>query len=264
MADPFDSPKSLINHTKEDFSDLVTICKTAFQNGGYAHIIDREPETGHKRYKIKFTGSIPSRARYVANNILINLRHALDQALVASIETITRTKAGRVYFPIANSPADLKGRLRNIPEALHPILTSFEPYPRGSGYVGGNDFLCAVTKVVGPNKHQITLSPSLDMGPGFGIDTLRETGKVFKMNLPPVWDMANGEMILATVADDCDLHYDFKVAFQIAFGDAGPMFRQPVIPVLHKFTAIVERIILALEAETRRIGLIDPPRVGVP
>ncbi len=261
MTDPFDSPKSLVNHAKEDFTELVTICKRAFASGGYDQIIDREPDTGHKRYKLTFTGKIPSRARYVGNNVLNNTRHALDQALVASVETLTGVRAGRIYFPFATSPADLEGRLNShaykaVPRTLHPILNSFEPYPRGPGYVGGNDFLCAVTKTIGPNKHQITLSPGLDMGAGFGVETLRATGKVYKMKLPPVWDMANGEMILATVADDCELQYDFKVLFHVAFGDAGPMFRHPVIPTLHQFINIAEGFVLALEAETRRLGFL--------
>ena len=113
MASPFDSPKSLIKHAREDLLDLIAICKKAFAGGGYDHIIDRDSDTGHKRNKIKFTGSIPSRAGYVGSNILNNLRHALDQALIASVANLTGHRGGIIYFPFATSPIDLKGRLNS-------------------------------------------------------------------------------------------------------------------------------------------------------
>lgn len=255
----FESPKLLVQHAREDLGELIAIGKKIFTTTSHDNIVDRDPQTGHKRFKVKYTGQIPSRARYVGSNVLNNLRHALDQALVASAEALTGRSCGKIYFPFANSPSDLNGRLRSdaykdLPVSLHPILNALQPYPSGQGYVGGNDFLCAVTKVVGPNKHQITLNPGLDMGPEFRLDTLAVTsGQVYRMDIPPVWDITNGEAILATGSDDLDIKYDFKVMFHIAFGDAGPMFRHPVIPVLHKFASEAERIVLGLEAETNRI-----------
>ena len=258
MSAGFDSPKSLISHAKEDLSNVIATSKEVFRRGGHEQIIDREPETGHKRYKIRFAGKVPARVSYDINNILNNLRHSLDQGLVASVEALTGKRSGTIYFPFRTSKSDLGSwflskEFSAVPADLYPLLQSFEPYPRGAGYAGGNDLLCAIAKIVGPNKHQVTIKAALNLGPSFKADTLRSTGRVYMMGMPPIWDMANNEMVLATVADDCELHYDLKFEFYVAFGDPGPLFREPVIPVLNEFASIAERIVLGLEAETSRI-----------
>lgn len=258
MIENFESPKYLLDHVNKDLQKLITINKEAFATGAYQHIVDREPKTGHKRFKVKFTGTIPSDARYLANNIITNARHSLDQALAASVEILTGKPAGLIYFPFSNSLADLRGRLKSrayqtVPVALRPILEGFQPYPRGEGYIGGNDFLCAIAKANGPNKHQITLTPGFAMGPQTYIRALEVKGYAYEVIVPPVWDMANGELIIAITADDAEVRYDLQTTFHIAFGDAGPLFRQPVIPALHKFIGIAQSIVLGLEAETRRI-----------
>jgi hypothetical protein len=255
MSDPFESPKSLIRHAREDLEEFKAICKSAVTGHDcYANVTDVDPHTGNKTFKIKFTGTIPSRARYTASNILNNLRHSLDQTLVASVEELTGRRSGELYFPIAANPNDLAGKLTSrIPPELHLVIQRFEPYPSGNGYVGGNNFLCAVTKTAGPNKHQITLSPCLDVSPHIGFAQMSADGVIDGIDLPLHWDIANNEAILGVTTPNGYISYDFQISFQIAFGDAGPLFRQPIIPVFHEFAGVAESIVLGLEAETLRL-----------
>lgn len=258
MNAEFDSPKSLIGHAKEDLAKVVATSNDALRTSRHVEVIDREPETGYKRYKIKFDGKFPTRISYDVNNILNSLRHSLDQSLVASVEALTGKRSGTIYFPLRTTRDDFESWLLSknfagVPSDLYPILRSFEPYPSGTEYPGGNDLLCDVAKIVGPNKHQVTIKAGLNLGPQFRLETLRFTGGCYKMGMPPKWDMTNNEMVLATVADDCEITYDLKFEFYVAFGDPGPMFREPVIPVLNKFAAVAERIVLGIEAETDRI-----------
>jgi hypothetical protein len=252
----FDSPKSLIGHAKEDLKEFQSVGQKAVTGPGvHANVVEIDPETGNKTFKAKFVGTIPSRARYIANNILNNLRHSLDQAAVAAFESVTGTPTGTLlYFPIANSPADLGGKLtRSFPVELHPVFKSFEPYPRGEGHDGGNDALCILSKAAGPNKHQVTLSPVLDTAPEMIVNHVSISGDGNASVPVPRWDIANSELIIGTCGPNSEFKYDLQMAFHIAFGDAGPLFRQPVIPTLHQFATIADHVVLALEAETGRI-----------
>jgi hypothetical protein len=258
MREPFGSPKSLIRHAREGIEDLKAQSSKILKSGGHKEVIDYDPQTGGKRYKIVFGGEIPSRLEYEVNNILNNLRHSLDQGLVAAVERLTGNRSGTIYFPIRTTPDDLNGWIGGkdfsvVPAELHPIIRAFEPYPRGTGYTGGNDLLAAISKIVGPNKHQVTVKAAINLGPEFRADSIQGDGGIHFMGLPPRWDMANNEMVLAVVADGCKFHYDIKFQTYIAFGDAGPLLGHPVIPVLDNFAGIAERIVLGLEAETDRI-----------
>jgi hypothetical protein len=71
--------------------------------------------------------------------------------------------------------------------------------------------------------------------------------------LPPVWDHATNEMILATVAPDGDVKAKFDMTFYVAFKDAGKLSGAPVSDVLRNLLGICDRIVSGLEAETARI-----------
>ncbi len=63
-------------------------------------------------------------------------------------------------------------------------------------------------------------------------------------------------MVFARVGIGSQLDYDLNFSFFVAFGEVESVRDQPAIPVLNAAASEVERIILAIETESRRIGLI--------
>jgi hypothetical protein len=74
--------------------------------------------------------------------------------------------------------------------------------------------------------------------------------------LVPVWDHTKNEMIFGRVDPGGELHYDIKFTFYIAFGNVPTFQGHEVLAVLHHLASVVERILMATEAECRRIGLL--------
>jgi hypothetical protein len=64
------------------------------------------------------------------------------------------------------------------------------------------------------------------------------------------------EIIFAITGPSADLEYHVDLAFFIAFGPVEGVAGQPVLDVLDAMASEVERIVLAIEAEMRRLRLI--------
>jgi hypothetical protein len=66
---------------------------------------------------------------------------------------------------------------------------------------------------------------------------------------------SNGEIIFAFGSPEIGPDYDVHLTFDIAFGESSidVISGQPAIAVLDDMIRIVESILLAIEAETRRI-----------
>jgi hypothetical protein len=78
----------------------------------------------------------------------------------------------------------------------------------------------------------------------------------FRMPDPHFWDRAKNEMILIELGPGATYKYDFQFQFFIAFRDIEFVDGQPIITVLRQFGGTVERVMMAMEAETRRLGFI--------
>jgi hypothetical protein len=257
MAEPFESPKFLIRQTQENLAEFNAICAGLFSGKCSSNVVEIDPQTGNKTYKIKFDKLIPGRARDIATHAVSDLRHSLDQAICDSVRVLTGNDPGLIYFPIATNLDDLNGRLngRNyetVPPELHPILRSFEPYPSRQGAGGGNDLICDLGKAAGPNKHQVTcaIGARIVAFDAKGIEIIKCIGGFM---LPPRWDMTKNEMIIATVTPDGHAKYSLDMTFYIAFDDAGPLTGRAIETELRCLVPVVERIVLGLEAETGRI-----------
>ena len=174
MTGPFESPKFLVQQTRESLDEFRALCSGLFSGECYTHVIDVDPKTANKTFKIKFNRPLPGRARHIASTAISDLRHALDQAMCSAVTMLTGEDIIDVYFPFATNPHDLKGRLRTakyqkLPQEILALLESFEPYPSGTGYPGGNALLANLSKTAGPNKHQVSCKISGQVS-RFGVD----------------------------------------------------------------------------------------------
>jgi hypothetical protein len=163
-----------------------------------------------------------------------------------------------LYFPFANSPADLDGRLRkDFPQEFWSIFRTFEAYPRGDKYIGGNDTLIALSKASGPNKHRFTCKIGGRII-NFNSDHLVVDPAV-RVSHPPRWDWDNNEMVVATTTLDGIVSYNFQIAAIIAFGNIAALNGYPVINFLSQALELCDGIVTIIKRETARLLSERPP-----
>ena len=72
----------------------------------------------------------------------------------------------------------------------------------------------------------------------------------------PVWDRVNNEIVFFKVGVGSNFEYDLNFNIYIAFDEPDAIRGQPIVPALNAMASEVNRIVLATEAEGRRLGII--------
>ena len=246
----FESPKFLISQTRENLCELDLICREFLTRSNGRRVVEKDPVTGNKTFKIIFRELIPAKARHIVATAVNDLRHALDQATCAIVGAVTGADLGLIYFPIATNPNDLQGRVGKFPIELGNVFLGFQSYPPGVGYLGGNAPICSLAKAA-QRKHRVSCGLSGRVSQ-MAINEIRVTEKI-DFRMPPDWDPVKNEMMLAITGPDGNLNYDVKLEVFMAFYDAGPLTGEPVEACLRALLLEVETIVSALEAEASRI-----------
>src|SRR5207249_1323483 len=130
------------------------------------------------------------------------------------------------------------------------IVRAFEPYK------GGNDLIWALNKLSNTNKHGIIRPVAMancSMVTS-GTSQASERGSL-QLPFPPRWDSAKNEMILARAPSDVKFTMNYDYSFFVAFSDVEFVDGEPVTRVLDYLAGVVESIVMAIEAESKRIGL---------
>jgi len=85
-------------------------------------------------------------------------------------------------------------------------------------------------------------------------------GRPFSMPNPHLWDSAKNEMVLISfgpfVTPNAQWHYDFDFFPFIAINEIPVVEGKPVLGVLHDLCRKVESILMAVEAESKRLGIV--------
>ena len=211
--------------------------------------------------EIKFkTVDAPFEARGKASNVVKNLRDALDQAVYAASWKLTGKSSKHTHFPFGSDPEDFKkaialNRCSDIPTKLYPILSSFEPYPTGNTYPGGDNALRLLGRISGPNKHQIALIVSMDAKkvsfgfPGGGTMHIKEGLGFVKFPFLKERPHKN-ELVVLSMPPGSDIEGQLQVhgVFHVAF--SYPELRQvPATDFLEYCSRRVSQIVQDLRAE---------------
>ena len=133
------------------------------------------------------------------------------------------------------------------------MFRSFNPYK------GGNDLVWALNRLCNTSKHRLLTPVGIASG-GISVKhmTLSSGPTGSGVAIPaPVWDGEKNEMVFARVGVGSKLDYNLNFRFFVAFGDVEPVRGEPAVPILSTTATEIERIVLAIEAETRRLGLVS-------
>jgi hypothetical protein len=251
MSDPFDSSHQKLARADKHFVELQREI-TVFNNlQPYERVVEAHPDKpGHTVEKIRMTQPIPAGIADNAADIAISLRSALDNAGYTIAVAAGVKVPKRCAFPFAGCVAKMPsalGRCKDIPEKIHSLFCGFQPYK------GGNDLLWALNELANTDKHKMVIPVGQALA-RHGVN-VRGTG-FFSMPDPHVWDRAKNEMKLIELGLGATYQYDFQFRFFIAFHDIEIIDGQSIVRILHDMGGIVERVLVGIEAESRRLGIV--------
>jgi hypothetical protein len=256
MSDPFASSRRKIAWAKKNFAQLdVMVGEFVQQEGMYALFAEPDPHNSqHAVHKMRLIKQIPDGLSELAGNIVDDLRAALDHALfgVARIgKPATAAHLLNAYFPFAGDPAqfenNMKGRCKDVPKELYPLLRSYQPYK------GGSELLFALNEVCCANKHGILLPVGTAT---ITTETSIEGEGFWSMPAYPAWDSAKQEMELFTAGPQPKLKAKIGIAFYVAFGEVESAAGKNALETIDLFVNMVETMVNEIERESRRLGIV--------
>lgn len=251
MSDPFHSSKYSLARAKQHISDLQRQIVEFFNTHPYAEIVEIDPDTGEKVHKFKLTKPMPVALPGLAFDAINNLRSALDQAIYAVILLACGRKVRNAFFPIARTEADfenaVRGRLKDLPKEITDLVRALKPYK------GGNNLLWTLNEICNTNKHAAISPVAVFTG---SIDYRHAVVTGGARFMPPVWDRAKNEMEFVRLPPGGKFEAHFSCNTHIAIHDIEFIDGHPVDAILNDFSYVVEGIVMAVEAESRRLGLL--------
>jgi hypothetical protein len=248
-GDPFHDSKYSVSQAKRHLAEFERQIVAFFKTDPYRPVDEIDPKTQKHIHKVKLVKPMPVDLPGIAVDIVNHLRASLDKT-VSTIAALANVKS--TYFPFAETESDfdntVKGRCKELPEGITTLLRSFKPHK------GGNDLLWALNKLANTNKHSPIIAAIATASAGVMIDSAFVTGNIEFVG--GRWDRAKNEMIVYRADRGSNVKAKFQVSAFIAICDVEIVDGQPAEGVFRELIRIVESIVLALEAESKRIGLI--------
>lgn len=254
---PFRDSKYTLAHAKRRLAEFEGEVAAFLNSNPYAKVIEQNADGTEDLYKIKLVKPMPIGLPGVAFDTVNNLRAALDQAGFAAARA-AGNNGREAHFPFRENSTEMQGTIRqhaggkgpskDIPAEIFTLMVAFQPYK------GGNDLLWALNKLCNTQKHKIVVPMAIANAGALFKRVIFERGPASIMI--PRWDSAKQEMILVRIARGVPRSIDIEVDTFIAIGKVDGVEGQPAIGILNGLAGVVERIIMAIEAESRRIGHI--------
>jgi len=257
MSDAFAKPKSKLAWAKENLPpDLHQRIEGWLSLDPYAQVIEPDPQKpGWEIHKIKLVKPFPEAFGNLVGDVVGNLREVLDTAGYAIALALNNPDARNTAFPFASDVdhmASSIGRAKDLPKEIQSLFCGFQPYR------GGDDLLWALNELCNGKKHKIITTMGTLMWRSRAFAQGR--GRPFSMPDPHRWDSTKDEMVVLSlgpiVVPDATWDYGFDFHPFVAIHEIAVVQGQPVLGVLYELCLKVESILKAIEAETRRLGIV--------
>lgn len=260
MSDPLHDSRYSVEHAKRRIDEFEAEIQRFRQTNPYVKVVEHDLNTAEDIHKIRLIKPLPITLKGIASDAVNALRSALDNAGY-SLAVASGNKGKNAHFPFAGGVDEFKGskyrRSSDIPKEIFALMLACGPYK------GGNDLLWALNKLSNTRKHEIIVPIVGSSGP-FSIKIGGGHGTKFMGRGPfsiggTHWNSAKNELEYMRVGrgGEIDTDADFSFSLFVAFGKVDVIQGQPAVGVLRAMAGEVERILMALEAEARRIGLVQ-------
>jgi len=260
MNDPLESSRYSVEHAKRRINELEAEVTAFNQTNPYIQVVERDNNTFEDVFKIRLTQPVPIALKGIASDAVNAMRSALDNAGYA-VAVAGGSKGGHAHFPFWGNAAEAAGskhgRSKDIPKEIFDLMFACKPYK------GGNDLLWALNKLSNTRKHEIVVPIIVSSG-GFKISVGGGNGTIFNARGPFTiggthWNGAKNELEFMRVGLGGQIESDANFSFSlfVAFGEVDVIRGQPAIGVLRAMVDEVERVLMAIEAEAKRIRLFS-------
>jgi hypothetical protein len=248
--DPFDSPRAVLQRARDHIDDLEARIKAFFDRKPYARVIDFDREASQQVHKIRLTAKIPGNLAVITKDVLSNLRDALDHAVYASAVMLGNKSPQKTGFPFAYDAAGVHNKLNkeliDVPSAIRSLLEALRPHK------GGDETLWGLNAVRNTKTHKMLVPLGAASISG---STEVITGQVIgptRMGYHR-WDASKNEVEYMRLGPGSEVYYKFTASFDVLFGNVEVFGGRQATSTLRVVANEVERILGAIEAETRRV-----------
>jgi hypothetical protein len=251
MTDPFHSSKYSLARAKEHVGDFKRQVGEFIKTEPYTFVVEIDPKTSEEVHKVKLSKPMPAALPGIASEAVYHLRSCLDQLIYAVILLACGKRVRNAYFPIARTQGDfenaVKGRLKEVPKEIADLIRGLKPYE------GGNIPLVALNALSNTNKHAF-IAPTAIVSEG---DMSVKGTLCAGASVPtPIWDRTKNDMEIFRQPVGGASQVNIKLSYFVAMHDVEFVDGAPAHAVLDKFVNVVEGILIAVEAEARRLGLV--------
>jgi hypothetical protein len=247
VADPFRSSRLKIDRAKHHIDEIDARLIRFETEDPYVVVIEEDAEPGYEVHKLRLRERSPCDAISVmVGDAINNLRAALDHAVCAcAIATGNSAPKFRTCsFPFGKDLATFNSAVMgctSVPEEIRTCLRSFQAYE--TGYRA----LWTLNQMCNWDKHALIRATII----GFGDDRILLRSGTIEPPKNPFWDNPKEEVELFRT--NSNPQYDLRFTLEIAFDGPGLLAGKRIVPALNAFLDPVERVLMALEAETRRL-----------
>jgi hypothetical protein len=251
MSDPFASPKRRLARARNHIDNVEMGIRVFLETQPYERTVERNTQR-FEEHKIRLTKPIPDDVTDLAYEALEAMRSSLDQATYAVAVACNSKRPDRIHFPVADAAADfennVRGWLTDFPTDMLALFRSFKAHQ------AGNELIWALNRIRRQGMHRLIV-PVVTATEAFAHSVTINSPHF--VELPPLkWDSEKNEVIFARTNPGSDLNYKLDFMFFIIFGEVEGVAGEPIIETLREIAAEVERIVLAIETEARRLNLI--------
>jgi hypothetical protein len=257
----FQSPSLTLVRAQHHIRDLETQIHLFTREKPWAYFVDQDTEPGREAHKIRFTKPLPEILPCIVFDAANNLRAVLDQAgyaaALAGGKIIPGKPRARTNFPFADTLSNLdnhidsRGACDDLPTEITAIFREFNPYK------GGNDPLWALNQLCNTKKHCSLVPIQIGGGEVFLTGRLSGPGWFSEITGPGHlgWNPEKNEItLMITSQTGAKADITANIYPTVAIGGIETLSGKPAVTVLDGMADIVERVLLATEAECRRLG----------
>ena len=260
MSDVFHSARLTFDRAQYHIRDFNSVIRSFIDNRPWTEFIDKDFEPGKEIHKVGFTTELPETLPCVLFDAANNLRAVLHQSGYAAALASGNVNPTKCLFPFGDTLAEIQAHIagrktgRDLPPDILNLFLSFKPYK------GPDSTLLALNKLCNAKKHRalipleiseptINFQASVPEGTkiGYSVDA---DGTVRG------WNPDKREMTLVTVQAGLNPHITGRIDFEIAIEGIQALSRLPATKVLKDMSGIVQSVLMATEAECRRLGFI--------
>ena len=249
---PLESSRRKLARAKKHIGDLAREVDRFSEADPATIFVEPDAQNpNHEVHKLRLNKPFPTSIADITADAVHNLRASLDNAGYGLAVASGRVNPKHTAFPFSGSAVEfennMKGRCKDIPKEIHAVFRRYQPYR------GGNDFLWALNEACIADKHKTLIR--LGIGSVLGSFGMVSGGLV---SIPMhTWDSANQEITLGTFVANSNVKYNMDLSLFVAFDEVEIISGQPVLDTLDHFADVVEHILASLEAEARRLGIVN-------